>query len=306
MIASEALAAMTGQKPPRALYTPAVVAIDELDEALYAPPPREPAPPRFTILDALRRQIWVAVLPVIILLGIAVAIGLIRSPEYTSEARLNVGGLSLTQQSLEGYTAAVQQLAIAYSRAIDATDVVRPVARQADLSEAQVTTRVSAEPVQGSAVIRILATGGRADEAELLADGAADSLLAYAADLNSGRTAADRLLLRYRSESVAFRRALAELQRTPKGASNREAIQTRVDVTRLQKDAAGFLYQQSQAGQATTGLVQKLAPAAPADSDRDRVLLDFIAAGAMAGILIGVGLAVARVNAAARRRLDEF
>jgi uncharacterized protein involved in exopolysaccharide biosynthesis len=65
---------------------------------------------------------------------------------------------------------------------------------------------------------------------------------------------------------------------------------------------AGFLYQQSQAGQATTNIVQKLTPGGRATSDRDAMLKDLIAGALIAGLLIGVGLAVARENALARRR----
>ena len=119
-----------------------------------------------TVLEALRRELPIALLPVILLVGIAVAIGLARTPEYRSEARLNVGGLNLTQQSIQGYTAAVQQLAIAYARAIDATRVVNPVARELRIPPTDVVDRVSADPIQNSPVIRVRATGESANDAQ--------------------------------------------------------------------------------------------------------------------------------------------
>ncbi len=64
-------------------------------------PPVFTAPPaRLTVLQALRRNIVLAVIPLIICLGVALALGLTRHPVYTGEARLNVGGLNLTQQSV--------------------------------------------------------------------------------------------------------------------------------------------------------------------------------------------------------------
>lgn len=280
------------------------MAVDDFSDTLYPPRERPPAP-RFTVLDALRRQIGIALLPVIVLIGIAVAIGMLRTPVYISEARLNVGGLNLTQQSIEGYTAAVQQLAVAYARSIDATGVATPVGRRLDLAPQTVVDRVSAEPIQNTPVVRVLATGSDARQTEALADLSADSLVNYAIRLNSGRSASGRLLDRYRSASRDFQRANSQLGRVSKGSPRRGAVETRVDLARLERQTVGFLYQQSQAGQAATQLVQKLAPADKATSDRGKILRDYVAGGAIAGVLIGIGLAVARANALARRRLGE-
>src|SRR4051812_2504256 len=55
------------------LYTPGAVAVEELRTTPYELPPRGPAPPRFTLLEALRRELPLAVLPLIILVVAAVA-----------------------------------------------------------------------------------------------------------------------------------------------------------------------------------------------------------------------------------------
>jgi uncharacterized protein involved in exopolysaccharide biosynthesis len=267
-------------------------------------PPEPPPLGRLGVLESLRRQWFFALLPVLLLVGAAVAIGLTREPEYESEARLNVGGLNLTRQSIEGYTAAVQQLAVAYARSVDAETVVTRAGRQVGLPPAEVSARVSATPIQGSSVIRIFATGPSGGEAQRVADATADSLVDYAIDLNSGRSASDTLLDRFTAASRKLRNARAAQARAR--PRDRPRFQTRIDIARLEKDTAGFLYTQSQAGQATTELVQKLAPAAPATSDREDVLKDLIAGGLIAGLLVGVGLAVARANAVARRRLRKL
>jgi capsular polysaccharide biosynthesis protein len=282
------------------------MAVERLPSSLYTSRQGEPpSPPRFTVLEALRRQLPIAALPVVVLVVAALAAGYVRSPVYTSESRLNVGGLNLTQQSIEGYTAAVTQLAVAYSRAIHADGVVDPVGHQLGQSPQQVIDHLSATPIQNSSVIRVRATADDAKGAERLADASADSLVDYAIELNSGKSASGRLLIRFRAASRELQRRLTTLRRTSPADPRRRALQTQVDTARLEKNTAGVLYTQSQAGQAATELVQKLAPAAEATSDRQDVLKDYLAGALIAGILIGVGLAVARANALARRRLGD-
>jgi uncharacterized protein involved in exopolysaccharide biosynthesis len=235
--------------------------------------------------------------------GGAVAYGLGRSPTYTSEARLNVGGLNLTTQTLAGYTTAVQQLAVAYSRAIDATPVITPVAKKLRLSPADVAKRVSATPIQGSPVIRVRATGKVGAEARRLADAVAGSLVRYAVNLNSGSASSARLLGDFKAATRRMEQAGAKAQRLKLSDPRYEAAKTREDIARLKAQTAGALYQRSVAGQATTNLVQKLAPAAPATSDRNSVLQQFIAGALIAGLLIGIGLAVLWTNRLTARRL---
>jgi hypothetical protein len=273
------------------------MSVDRLYEA--APPPRVA---RLGLIESLRRHFLVALLPVVVFAAAAVALGLHRSPTYTSEARVNVGGLNLTQQTLPGYTTAVQQLAVAYARSIDAAGIVTPVARQVGETPAQVAGSLSATPVQGSPVITIQATGASAAQAQRIADLGTDGLIAYALTLNRGDDVAGSLLGRYEQASTGFRKAEAALGNA-KGARARNVAETRVDTARLKMQTLGYLYQQSQVGQANGQLVQKLAPADPATSDRRKVLKDYLAAALIAGLLAGAGLAVARGNAVARRRL---
>lgn len=278
------------------------MAVEDITAPDY-PPREQPQFGRMPVLQSLRRHLVLALLPVVLLIGAGVAIGLARTPEYESEARLNVGGLTLTQQSIEGYTSAVQQLAVAYSRTIDANGVVEPVSAETGVPPGEVVDRVSATPIPGSPVIRVIATGEDSGETIRLADAAADALVAYAVELNSGETQSGRLLVRFRAASRDFRRASATLDRARRRKRDTRAIETRVDIARLRMQVAGVLYQNSQAGQATTGLVQKLAPAARANSDRDEMLRTLVAGGAVGGLLIGIGLAVWRGSAVARRRL---
>jgi uncharacterized protein involved in exopolysaccharide biosynthesis len=279
------------------------VAIDEPPLTSYSVPNYPPPAPRLSVLQIVQRSLPIVLLPVVALVAGALVYGLLRPPVYTSEARLNVGGLNLTQQSIDGYTHAVAQLAVSYSRAIDATGVVGPVARETGLSRGEVADRVSATPVEGSPVIRVRGTSGDAAEAERLADASATSLVEYAFELNSGTEQSKKLLRRYVAASKEYREARLAVARLDVSDPRRRDAHVQEDIARLEQQTAGALYQQSLAGQATTNLVQRLAPAAPATSDRAEVLQQFVAGALIAGLLIGVGLAVARGNRLTLRRL---
>jgi uncharacterized protein involved in exopolysaccharide biosynthesis len=270
------------------------------------PVPEIPRIGRMPLMYAVRRSIPIVLITVLLFVAAAVALGLLRDPVYTSEARLNVGGLNLTQQSIQGYTTAVGSLAVAYARAVHATAVVRPVARETGLPADQIRDETSATPIQGSPVIRVRGTSTNPDEAELLANTTAQSLVNYAIDLNDGDEKSEALRRRFLTASKRMREAHARSQRLQPNDPEWQAAQTRLDVARLEMQTAGTLFQQSQAGKATTNLVQLLAPAAPATSDRQEVLQQLVAAGLIAGLLVGLGLAVARTNRMTTRRLGEL
>lgn len=253
-------------------------------------------------VDLVRRNAAIVIAPVIVLLVLAAAAGALRKPTYTSEARLNVGGLSLTQETIPGYTTAVQYLAIAYARAIDAGSVISPVARQLHMSPSAIAAQVSATPIQGSPVVAVDATATDSGQAVQLADAMSTSLIQYALTLNSGNAASHQLLARFRAASRAYEAATQTLQSAPPHSAQARSAQTQVNVARLQLQTVGTLYSQSQAGQSNENLVQKLAPAAPATSDRNSVLQRYLAAGLLAGLLIGVGLAIERTNRLQRQR----
>jgi hypothetical protein len=266
-----------------------------------------PYPPvaRIGALEAVRRSFLLVLLPVVLLVGGAVAYGLARKPTYTSEARLSVGGLNLTTQTLPGYTTAVQQLAVAYSRAIDATPVISPVASRFGLSRDEVARRISATPIEGSPVIRIRATSRDRNEAVRMADSTAGSLVRYAITLNSGSDASAQLLRKFVAASRDLQNATAASRKLKLNDPRRKAAKTREDIAQLRLQTASGLYQQSQVGRANLNLVQRLAPAASATSDRAQVLQQLGAGALIAGLLIGIGLAIYRGNRLVVRRLGD-
>ncbi len=286
-------------------YTPSAVAVNDPfapDEPPVRRPARRPMTP-ISLLDALRRNLLLVFLPIVVLVSAALLASLIRTPTYTSEARLNVGGVALTTESIPGYTVAVQFLAISYARAVDATAVVAPVAARLHISPQAVASQVSATPIQNSPVVAIDATSKDPGQAVRLANAMSGALVRYAVHLNSGQSPSRQLLVRYLADSRTLQAANAQVQNAPPHSAVQRSAQTRADVARLQLQTTGTLYQQSQAGQSTQNLVQQLTPASPATSDRSSVLQQYAAGGLLAGLLIGVGLAVERANRVSLRRV---
>jgi hypothetical protein len=257
--------------------------------------------PRLTAVQAVQRNLALALIPVVVLVAIAAAIGVARKPVYSSEAQLNVGGVNLSIQSIPGYAVATAQLAVAYSRSLYATPVVTRVARKTGLSPGAVLGSMTATPVEQTPVIRLRGTGATPDQAQLVANTAADALIRYAAALNGNNPDTPRLRRLYLADSERLRAANDDVNRLSGAARNR--AESRADVALLEQRTNALLYQQSKAGDASTSLVLKLAPASPAKSDRASVFQRLLLGALIGGIIIGVGLAIARENALSRRRL---
>jgi capsular polysaccharide biosynthesis protein len=274
---------------------------------VQAEKPRNFAPngntgPRLTVVQAIQRNLPLFLVPIVVLAGLAVAIAKIREPVYSSDAQINVGGVNLTTQSIPGYTVAVAQLAVAYSRSVNAVPVVKSVAKRAGITPADVPTRVSAIPIEQTPVVRIRATGSTAQEARTIADATADALVRYAKRLNRTNPDTPRLLSRFVADSRRLRAATARVDNA-KSRTERERAQTAADLALLQQRTDAVLYGQSVAGDAATSLVQKLAPASIAKSDRSSVFQRLLLGAIIAGALIGAGLALMSAHADSRRRL---
>lgn len=260
---------------------------------------------RVGIWDAMRRHRLLAALPVLILLPVAVALGLERSPRYTAEARLIVGRLSITNPGLSGYVTATQSLASAYSRALTASEVTEPVARALNMSPQEVSSRLAGSPIQQSPVFRVIATGRSPAQAVGLANDASSALITYVGKLNRENPDGPRLLAQYTRATRAFDRATLQQQaaharflRAPNrvnegafGAASSARASAQLEMTTV-----GTLYESSESGQAISSLVGTLNTAAGASSDRNSVLELLAALAVAVGLAIGAALAAARAN----------
>src|SRR5215203_5954979 len=134
--------------------------------------------------SALRHPLLVVV-PVLIALAIAGYVGLSRTPVYTGTAQMSVGRIDLgAPGALAGFSVATQNLASAYSRAINADAVVRPVAAQVRATEESLKRRLSASPVADSPVFIVEAKASSPLLAVKIANLASTSLIDYVTELN--------------------------------------------------------------------------------------------------------------------------
>lgn len=275
-------------------------------EGSVAPPGLMPASP--TVGYSVRRHWFLVLVTVLVFVGAGAAVGLVRDPVYTARAKLTVGRINLSAPgALSGYSQASQALASGYSRAVDADAVVLPVAREANRSAQSIRDHISASPVPESPVFRVQATGEDKADTIRLANLASSSLLAYLTDLNRSTPDSTRLYARY--ESAARRvnshrvtqKRLAEIIAASKTPSSelRAALvrsKTAADAAALRAQALRQAYVTSLASQSNTELVQLLAPATTAPSDRRAKLELALFAGLVAGLLVGAGLASLRTR----------
>ena len=274
-------------------------------------PPSLAHPP--SPLQAVARYPLLTLLPIILLIGAAIAVASRREPTYTAESRVAIGSFSPSEQSAPGAAYAGTQFASAYSRAITAEDVVRPVARATRLAPGQVTARLSATPIPDSPFLRIQATGPTAPAAENLASAATGALTEYVRRSGATNTQTSRLLQRFRdAQSEAERaaskadRAREDVDRNPNDRSARRTLEkarTNVETTSLRARGLRSAYLQ-QAQSTTSGLpVRILNQADTATSDEGQKLHLLLTVGGAAGVALGVALATAVAARRWRREL---
>jgi hypothetical protein len=264
-------------------------------------PPSLAHPP--SPLQAVARHPLLALLPVVLLIGAAIAVSSQRKPAYNAESRVAIGSFSPSEQSAPGAAYAGTQFASAYARAITAEDVVRPVSRATHLAPGEVSSHLSATPVPDSPFLRIQATGATAQQAEGLASAATGALMDYVRRSGATSTQATRLLQRFRdaqakaeSAATASDRAKKDVNQNPNNdaARNRlEKAQTNVETASLKARGLRAAYLE-QAQSTTSGIpVRVLNQADSATSDAGQKLRLLLTVAAAAGIALGVALATA-------------
>lgn len=262
-------------------------------------------------LEALRRHPIIALLPLVLLIGGAVAYSLLRVPLYTAESRQAVGRIDVNQPgALAGFASATEALASTYARGIDSTSVVRAVARRSGLSVLEVRGQISATPVPESPVFRVFGQGDSAREAVDLANSAATALRAYLAEINAENPNATRLFREFERASLDAARRRNELGEArnqagpnPRGEQARAIAEARssLDSALLAVEVARTSYAATQASQANVEMVQTLAPARTATSDFSEQLQIALFAAIAAGALLGIAGAMLRSNRDVRR-----
>ena len=254
-----------------------------------------------------------AVLPVIVLVGLAVLYSEDRQPVYEAEARQAIGRVDVSQPgALAGFQSATRALASSYSRSIVAPAVVDPVARATKLTRDQVRSRLKATPIPESAVISITGNGPSEREAIAVARGGARALDAYVARLNRSNPNARRLFRQYRRASrrlsdrrFAVQQAKRDADPDRSAAENRriQQLQRGLDEAQLNTRVAAENYAIARRSESNVSILQTISLPESATSDRDTNFQIVLFGAVVAGILLGIALASLLANRQARRAL---
>jgi hypothetical protein len=264
------------------------------------------APPRVSIPEAMRRHWLIALLPVVLLVGAAVAVSLTRPPTYTATAQLAVGRLAVTDvAALPGVVEAQQSVASAYSRAIDSTSVARPLARRFRTTPDAVASRVSATPIPDSPLVRVQGRAGSERGAVALANAASVQLIDYTRGITRANPDATAILQRFRAAALLQQRrqsAQDDAQRNydaDPSPGNKRALtraQVAAQTAQLRADALRATYRDLQRGGTVSPGLESFSVATSASSDLRAKLQLLVLVGLLAGLAAGAGLATLRAN----------
>jgi uncharacterized protein involved in exopolysaccharide biosynthesis len=250
-------------------------------------------------LESVLRHPRVVALPLVALVALALAIGIARPPQLTAEARVNVGRVDVPAYTLQGVITGNATLAASYARAMTAEAVVRDAARRADTTRRAARDGLAASPIPGSTLILVEGRAGDEDDAVALANGGARALIRYVTRLNR-RERASGLLEDYRAALADVSRAERRVRRLTalRGADSPSVARARrqVAAARLEVDTVGNQYRAAEGTGNDENLLQLIAPAATAASDRFDVLQRLLLLGLVAGALLGIALALLRAN----------
>ena len=262
--------------------------------------PAEPRRPRVIgPLEAALRHPFLTLLPVMLLVGGAVYLGTERDPEYTAGARIAVGRADVPAAVLQNAAYGNQVLAVTYSRAIIAPEVLESTARDVGLTPKVVRDRLRASVVPESTLVLVEATGPSEAEAVAIANAAGENLIEYVVEVTSTDRSL-RLLRRFRRAQADVRRLQVRVERLKRRNASIRAIerpQLELDAAELEASQLANLYRAETTADETTGAhLVPLAPASEADSDRREVLERLIIIAVAAGLVLGLAFALLRAN----------
>lgn len=265
--------------------------------------------PPLSVGGAMRRHPFLLMMPVLLLAGAAVVLGLYRAPTFTAETRLGVGRIDVSSQAIPGVVAAYQSLAATYSRIVNADGVVDPIAARMGLASPEVADAISASPIPDSAIIRLKARSETPEVAVRMANLAGSVLARYVGQFNrSGGLST--LLDRFRvtaaelADAQQARDAAQQAHdRSPTEESRKALSQAAAEyeVASIRFSTIRDQISQGAQGSATTDAIHQLNAATAAVSDRNSVLQRLVLVGALAGLALGTLLAITRERWKRRR-----
>ena len=104
--------------------------------------------PRIGVIEAVRTQPLVALLPLVVSLAIAIGVWALTPPTYTATSHLRVAQLDLgLPGAISGFESASSSLATTFSLAVDSDAVIHPAARELRISPSTIRQSISGRPV---------------------------------------------------------------------------------------------------------------------------------------------------------------
>jgi hypothetical protein len=270
-------------------------------------PPRRGRPHVAGPLEAFLRHPIIAILPILLLTGGAVYLGVERDPEYTAKARVNVGRTDVPAYTLQNVVIGNQAIAASYSRVVGTEPVTTRAGRISGVGAGEAQDRLSASPVPQSTLIQVEATGMNERDAVALANAGAESLIRYV-QKTERQGGSRELLNRYRVAQRRVSQLERRVQTLSTGKKNRNKLQDAqvdLDAARLTAQNAANTYRLNEGASPASASLTLIAPAADADSDYREKLEQLILLGVVGGLVIGLGLALLRANRRALRSLRE-
>jgi capsular polysaccharide biosynthesis protein len=289
------------RKPRRAAFedpNPAPVRPVDFPQAAAQGEPAAPGTDFYGPLESVLRHPLLAISPVVVLVLAGLAFGVLRSPVYDAEARINVGRIDVPAYTLQGVTIGNSTLASSYSRALAAPEVINRAAESAGVPVSVARENLAASQVPRSTLIQVEAEGDSSGEAQQLANAAALALIRYVTKLNVQQQQS-RSLARFRRAQAVAERArtrLLRIQRNRPGSSAAERARVQLRTAELNARAVGARVVGATVAPTPENLLQLVVPAASADSDESSVLQQSLLIGLVAGLVLGVALALLRAN----------
>jgi capsular polysaccharide biosynthesis protein len=251
---------------------------------------------RLTVSSAIRDNWVVFLLPIVVLVCAAVVAGLLRSPTYSAETRLAVGGLDASSPaSNSDFAAAASTLAQTYGRSIQGDAVVNAVARQTGSSPEAVRAHISAFTVPSTPLLSVTATASSPGTAIALAN-LASRALSTAAD-RATRDIASPLLDQYKAAEIGRQRAEQEVELLESSGGEEELLGARARLAIAQTRAASAreaFIAGEQRQQSLAVPIQVIERANSASSDRFSVLQLWLFVAIVLGLIVGTALALFR------------
>jgi uncharacterized protein involved in exopolysaccharide biosynthesis len=268
------------------------------------------AAPGSQLLRAARRHWFVALLPVLLFVGGAVALGIKRPPRYKATANLSVGHVYVANPTgIATIIDATQALAAVYSRAIHSGEVVQDTRHRLGQGSS-VTGSFNATPLPNSPLIKVTAESSSARGAVVLANASADALTVYVNKQVRDNSASTTLAERYRDASLTYRRALDDRNRlnrrferheTRANKAARNRAQAVADTALLRREALRASYEQAVQGGTSSVSVESFSRASSATNDRKSMMQILVFVGLLGGLAAGAALALLRAARDIRR-----